>query len=72
MSKTTRSRGESNTPPMASVTAHFYTVGDCYFDEPGHRGTPLQRQRAATGVRDLAAAAEPRSYVLPAETFVKL
>lgn len=50
----------------------FYTVGDCVFTSPGHHGTPLQRRRAAAWGADLALAARPRSYVLPAETFVEL
>jgi hypothetical protein len=50
----------------------FYTVGDCQFASPGHHGTPLQRQRAAAWGADLAAAARPQSYVLPAATFVDL
>lgn len=49
----------------------FYTVGDCAFDDPGHHGTPLQRQRAAEWGADLAAAAQPKSYVLPAAEVVR-
>lgn len=49
----------------------FYTVGDCQFASPGHHGTPLQRQRAAAWGADLAAAARPQSYVLPAAIFVE-
>jgi hypothetical protein len=61
-----------NSKRVADALLSFYTVGDCYFDDPGHHGTPLQRQRAADWGADLAAAAKPRSYVLPAETFVEL
>ena len=50
----------------------FYTVGDCQFASPSHHGTPLQRQRAAAWGADLAAAARPQSYVLPAATLVDL
>ena len=46
----------------------FYTVGDCQFASPGHHGTPLQRQRAAAWGATLAAAAQPKSFVLPAAT----
>ena len=45
-------------------------MGDCSFDSPGHHGTPLQRQRAADWGADLASAARPRSYVLPAAEVV--
>ena len=61
-----------NSKRVADALLSFYTVGDCYFDDPGHHGTPLQRQRAADWGSDLAAAAKPRSYVLPAEEFVEM
>ncbi len=50
----------------------FYTVGDCAFDDPGHHGTPNQRERAAQFGADLAAAAKPKSYVLPSLTVAHL
>ena len=43
-----------------------YSVGDCAFDSPGHHGTPLQRERAALWGANLALAAQPKSFVLPA------
>lgn len=49
----------------------FYTVGDCAFDNPGHHGTPLQRQRATAWGADQASAAKPQSYIQPARTFEK-
>ena len=61
-----------NKKRVADALLTFYTVGDCQFDSPGHHGTPLQRERAADWGADLAAAAKPRSYVLPAATFVEL
>jgi hypothetical protein len=61
-----------NKKRVTDALLSFYTVGDCAFDNPGHHGTPLQRQRAADWGADLAAAATPRSYVLPAATFVEL
>jgi putative neutral zinc metallopeptidase len=61
-----------NKKRVADALLSFYTVGDCAFDNPGHHGTPLQRQRAADWGADLAAAAKPRSYVIPAATFVEL
>lgn len=59
-----------NKKRVADALLSFYTVGDCQFDSPGHHGTPLQRERAADWGADLAAAAKPRSYVLPAATFI--
>lgn len=61
-----------NKKRVADALLSFYTVGDCAFDNPGHHGTPLQRQRAADWGADLAAAAKPRSYILPPTTFVQL
>lgn len=61
-----------NRKRVADALLSFYTVGDCQFSSPGHHGTPLQRQRAADWGADLAAAAKPRSYVLPAQTVVEM
>jgi hypothetical protein len=61
-----------NKKRVADALLSFYTVGDCAFDNPGHHGTPLQRERAADWGADLAAAAKPRSSVLSPEAFVAL
>lgn len=61
-----------NKKRVADALLSFYTVGDCQFDDPGHHGTPLQRERAADWGADLAAAAKPRSSILPPATFVDL
>jgi hypothetical protein len=61
-----------NKKRVTDALLSFYTAGDCQFADPGHHGTPLQRERAAAWGADLAAAARPRSYVLPAATFVEL
>ena len=61
-----------NRKRVADALLSFYTVGDCQFESPGHHGTPLQRERAADWGADLAAAAKPRSYILPPATFVEL
>jgi hypothetical protein len=61
-----------NKKRVAEALLSFYTVGDCQFDSPGHHGTPLQRARAADWGADLAAAAKPRSYVIPPATFIEL
>lgn len=61
-----------NRKRVADALLSFYTVGDCAFDDPGHHGTPLQRERAADWGADLAAAARPRSLVLdPAEVIAR-
>ena len=61
-----------NRKRVSDALLSFYTVGDCSFASPGHHGTPLQRQRAADWGADLAAAASPRSAVLPAATVVEM
>lgn len=61
-----------NKKRVVDALLSFYTVGDCSFSSPGHHGTPLQRQRAADWGADLAAAAKPRSYVLPAATVTEM
>ena len=60
-----------NQKRVVDALLSFYTVGDCVFDSPGHHGTPLQRQRAADWGADLAAAARPRSSVLPAAVVIE-
>ncbi|MCP3423395.1 neutral zinc metallopeptidase [Nocardioides pinisoli] len=61
-----------NSKRVTDALLSFYTVGDCSFASPGHHGTPLQRERAADWGADLAAAAQPRSLVLPAERVIEL
>lgn len=61
-----------NKKRVSDALLSFYTVGDCSFASPGHHGTPLQRQRAADWGADLAAAARPRSAVLPAATVIEM
>jgi len=61
-----------NKKRVVDALLSFYTVGDCAFTDPGHHGTPLQRQRAAEWGADQAAAAKPASYVIPSRTFVQM
>jgi hypothetical protein len=61
-----------NRKRVTDALLSFYSVGDCSFASPGHHGTPLQRERAADWGADLAAAARPRSAVLPAATVVEM
>lgn len=46
----------------ASVAAH--SVGDCFFEDPDHHGTPNQRKRAALWGASMAANARPKSTIL--------
>jgi hypothetical protein len=59
-----------NRKRAADALFSFSSIGDCLFDSPAHHGTPLQRERASAWGADLAAAARPRSHVLPAETVI--
>jgi hypothetical protein len=59
-----------NRKRAADALLSFSAIGDCLFDSPAHHGTPLQRERASAWGADLAAAARPRSHVLPAETVI--
>ncbi|WP_370615347.1 hypothetical protein [Mumia sp. Pv 4-285] len=61
-----------NQKRVTDALLSFYTVGDCQFASPGHHGTPLQRERAAAWGAELAAAAQPRSSVLSAASFIEL
>jgi hypothetical protein len=57
-----------NKKRVVDALLSFYTVGDCQFASPGHHGTPVQRERAGMWGADLASAAQPKSFVLPAAT----
>jgi hypothetical protein len=61
-----------NKKRVVDALLSFYTVGDCAFEDPGHHGTPLQRERAAAWGAALASAAKPRSFVLPASSVVEM
>ncbi len=61
-----------NKKRVVDALLSFYTVGDCQFADPGHHGAPLQRERAAAWGADLAAAARPQSFVLPAADVVAM
>ena len=52
-----------NAKRVVDTLLSFYTVGDCAFDDDGHHGTPLQRERAAAWGAELAMASSrsPRS-----------
>lgn len=45
----------------------YFTVGDCFFDNPGHHGTPEQRLRAARLGFDLASDAQMQGQILSSE-----
>jgi hypothetical protein len=46
----------------------FYEIGDCAFDNPGHHGTPKQRERASAWGAELARSQQKQGHILPAAT----
>jgi hypothetical protein len=69
----THARGLSlNAKRVVDAIAAFYAVGDCAFEDPGHHGTPNQRERAAEWGSELAATARPQGKILPSSTFAQL
>jgi hypothetical protein len=66
-------RGEAiNKKRAVDTLLASFSVGDCNFTSPGHHGTPLQRERAASWGADLAMAAQPKSYVIDATVFEEM
>ena len=61
-----------NAKRVADALETGYTSGDCAFDDDGHHGTPNQRERAYAFGASLAAAAKPKSFVLPSLTVAAL
>ncbi|NYD40625.1 hypothetical protein [Nocardioides panaciterrulae] len=69
----THARGLAlNTKRVLQVEKSFYEVGDCYYTDPGHHGTPNQRLRASTWAADVANAARPQGKILPSLTFADM
>lgn len=67
----THPRGGGLSPRgAAEVTSVFEATGDRRVTDPGHHGTPEQRQRAARWGADLVGSAHPRGRVLPAEAVI--
>jgi hypothetical protein len=61
-----------NAKRVADALETGFTSGDCFVDDDNHHGTPQQRQRAYAFGSALAAAAKPKSYVLPSVTVAAL
>jgi hypothetical protein len=69
----THARGLAlNTKRVLLVEKSFYDVGDCYFTDPGHHGTPLQRERSSAWAAGIADAARPQGAILPSLTFANM
>ncbi len=61
-----------NAKRVVDTLTTFYASGDCFFDDPGHHGTPNQRRRAATFGAELAMASQPASSRLLASEVADL
>ncbi|OIJ94165.1 hypothetical protein [Streptomyces colonosanans] len=62
----THSRGEAlNTKRVLDSAKSFYQVGDCYFDSPGHHGTPNQRLASSAWGASVANDAANQGHILP-------
>jgi hypothetical protein len=67
------SRGASfQTKRMVEVYRGSYIIGDCFFDDPGHHGTPNQREAAARWGAGLAQAAQKQGKILPSALLLSL
>jgi hypothetical protein len=63
-------KGEAiNAKRVVTAARASYDVGDCAFTDPGHHGTPLQRQRTVQWAADLANSARPQGAVLTGTQF---
>lgn len=67
------SRGASfQTKRLVDVYAASYAIGDCAFDNPGHHGTPNQREAAAEWGAGVATSAKKQGHVNSAATMLSL
>ncbi len=66
-------RGASfQTKRIVEVTAASFDAGDCGFENPGHHGTPNQREAAAQWGADLAQPGNKRGHITSASTLFDL
>jgi hypothetical protein len=66
----THKRGAAmNKHRVAEFLETFFQIGDCYFSDPGHHGTPNQRMAAAQFGFDVADQAQKQGHILTADQF---
>jgi hypothetical protein len=66
-------RGASfQTKRIVDIVSASFNIGDCGFDDPGHHGTPNQREAAAAWGADLANSAHPQGKIKSATTMLEL
>ena len=66
-------RGASfQTRRIVDIVSASYNIGDCGFDDPGHHGTPNQREAAAAWGAGLANSARPQGKIESATTMLEL
>ncbi len=61
--------GTMNRKRVEQFLEVFYQIGDCYFADPGHHGTPNQRMRAAQLGFDLADQAQKQGHIMSSQEF---
>ncbi len=66
-------RGASfQTKRIVDIVSTSFNIGDCGFDDPGHHGTPNQREAAAAWGADLANSARPQGKIKSATSMLEL
>ena len=66
-------RGASfQTKRIVDIVTSGFEVGDCFFDNPNHHGTPNQRAAAAEWGADLAQTTKPRGKILSSYQMLEL
>lgn len=67
------SRGASfQAKRIADVYGAGYLIGDCAFDNPGHHGTPNQREASTMWAAGVADNAENQGHIYSAQTMLEL
>ena len=57
---------------FAEVMNAAYSIGDCFFDDPSHHGTPNQREAAAIWGESVAVSATKRGHIKSAALMLEL
>ena len=66
-------RGASfQTKRIVDIVTTSFGIGDCFFADPSHHGTPNQREAAAAWGADLAQSTKPRGKIISAEEMLAL
>lgn len=61
--------GTMNRKRVVQFLEVYYQIGDCFFSDPGHHGTPNQRMKAAEFGFDLADEAQVQGHIMSSQEF---